>query len=129
MAIANCVDHANVGRRRREDGLFSPRRSTGKPVPQLTFSQQENTMALDDFLEPEVGVAVAVTAAVASPKVRKAIRTGLVYGLAGLLMAGDKLKSAASGVAEKARQMATSAGNGAEEGAKSPSVAAEGASS
>src|SRR5690349_1574853 len=76
------------------------------------FSQQEMTMALDDFLGPEVGVAVAVTAAVASPRVRKAVRAGLVYGLAGLLMAGDKLKAAASGVADKARKMATTAGNG-----------------
>jgi hypothetical protein len=86
-------------------------------------------MALEDFLEPEVGVAVAVTAAVASPRVRKAVRTGLVYGLAGLLMAGDKLRSAASGVAAKARQMATTGGNGTEEGAKAPNLAAEGASS
>ncbi len=66
-------------------------------------------MALDDFLEPEVGVAVVVTAAVASPRVRKVIRTGLVYGLAGLLAAGDKLKEAASGVTQKAREMTQAA--------------------
>jgi hypothetical protein len=63
-------------------------------------------MALDDFLEPEVGIAIAVTAAVASPGARKVIRKGLVYGLAGVLMLGDKLKEAASSVAEKARQVA-----------------------
>jgi len=66
-------------------------------------------MALDDFMEPEVGIAVVVTAAVASPRVRKTIRQGLVYGLAGLLMVGDKLKSAASGVAQKAREVAAPA--------------------
>ncbi len=75
-------------------------------------------MALDDFIEPEVGIAVAVTAAVASPRVRKVIRQGLVYGLAGLLIAGDKLKAAASGVAQKARQMTEAATNGTEQAAK-----------
>ena len=45
-------------------------------------------MALEDFMEPEVGVAVAVTAPVASPQVRNVLRRGAVYGLAGLLMAG-----------------------------------------
>jgi hypothetical protein len=68
-------------------------------------------MALDDFLEPEVGVAVVVTAAVASPRVRKVLRQGLVYGLAGLLIAGDKIKSAATGVAQKARDMTAAAAN------------------
>ena len=53
-------------------------------------------MALDDYLEPEVAIAVAVTAAVASPPVRKAIRKGAVYGLAGLLIARDKVMALAS---------------------------------
>ncbi|HEY4003458.1 MAG TPA: hypothetical protein VGO93_31615 [Candidatus Xenobia bacterium] len=44
---------------------------------------------LDDYMEPEVAVAVAVTAVVASPKVRRVLRQGAVYGLAGLMMAGD----------------------------------------
>jgi hypothetical protein len=61
-------------------------------------------MALDDFLEPEVAVAVAVTAAVASPPVRKVIRRGVVYGLAGLLVAGDKISSAARGIAHSAQE-------------------------
>jgi len=85
-------------------------------------------MALDDFMEPEVGVAVVVTAAVASPRVRKAIRQGLVYGLAGLLMAGDKLKSAASGVAQKAREVATTNG-GTQEAPKPAIITSEGAPS
>jgi hypothetical protein len=55
-------------------------------------------MALEDYMEPEVGIAVAVTAAVASPQVRNVLRRGAVYGLAGLLMAGDAASSLAQGV-------------------------------
>jgi hypothetical protein len=72
-------------------------------------------MALDDYLEPEVavvaGVAAAVTAAVISPPVRQAVRRGLVYGLAGLLMAGDRITAAAREVAHSAEQAAASAGS------------------
>ncbi|HEY7330326.1 MAG TPA: hypothetical protein VH592_21990 [Gemmataceae bacterium] len=67
-------------------------------------------MAMDDFIEPEVAIAVAVTAAVASPPVRKALRRGLVYGLAGLLVAGDKVAGAAREIARNAQQAATSSG-------------------
>ncbi len=84
-------------------------------------------MDFDDFLEPEVGVAVAVTAALASERVRKVVRQGLVYGLAGLLIAGDKLQSAASGVAQKAREAAASAGTGAQEAEHTPGKAVEAA--
>jgi hypothetical protein len=63
-------------------------------------------MALDDYLEPEVAIAVAVTAAVASPSVRKVMRRGIVYGLAGLLVAKDKAMTVAQGIAEGARQAA-----------------------
>lgn len=66
-------------------------------------------MAVDDFMEPEVAIAVAVTAAVASPPVRKVLRRGLVYGLAGLLTAGDKIAGAARELANSARQSAASA--------------------
>jgi len=66
-------------------------------------------MALDDFLEPEVAIAVAVTAAVSAPPVRKVLRRGVVYGLAGLLAAGDKVSSAAREIAQKAQQAAASA--------------------
>ena len=61
-------------------------------------------MALEDYLEPEVGLAVAVTAAVASPKVRGALRRGAVYGLAGLLKAGDAVSALAQGVRRGARE-------------------------
>ncbi len=63
-------------------------------------------MAVDDFWEPEVAIAVAVTAAVASPPVRKALRRGLVYGLAGLLTVGDKIVGAAREMARSAQETA-----------------------
>jgi hypothetical protein len=66
-------------------------------------------MALDDFVEPEVAVAVAVTAAVASPTVRKTLRKGIVYGLAGLLIARDKVAGFAHNVAENVRQTSAAA--------------------
>ena len=37
-------------------------------------------MALEDFLDSEVAVAVAATAALASPRVRGVLRRGAVYG-------------------------------------------------
>ena len=70
-------------------------------------------MALDDYLEPEVAIAVAVTAAVASPPVRKVLRRGLVYGLAGLLVAGDKITAATREIARSAQQTAATADNAA----------------
>jgi hypothetical protein len=57
---------------------------------------------LDDYLEPEVMIAVAVTAAVASPPVRKVLRKGLVYGLAGLMTVGDRVAGAARNLAAHA---------------------------
>ncbi len=72
-------------------------------------------MALDDYLEPEVAIAVAVTAAVASPPVRKVLRRGLVYGLAGLMMAGDKIAATAREIAHNAQQTAAPAGPAAPE--------------
>jgi hypothetical protein len=60
-------------------------------------------MELDDFLEPEVLIAVAVTAAVATPGVRRVLRQGAVYGLAGLMMAGDRIAGAARSAAQSAQ--------------------------
>jgi hypothetical protein len=68
-------------------------------------------MALDDFMEPEVAIAVAVTAAVASPPVRRVLRRGLVYGLAGLLVARDKITGAAREIAHRAQETAAPASN------------------
>ena len=67
---------------------------------------EQSTMALEDYMEPEVGIAVAVTAAVASPQVRNVLRRGAVYGLAGLLMAGDAVSALAQGVKRGAQQAA-----------------------
>lgn len=64
-------------------------------------------MELQDLMEPEVGIAVVVTAAIASPEVRKVVRRGAVYGLAGLLMAGDAVKSFTRGVGRGVQQAAT----------------------
>jgi hypothetical protein len=72
-------------------------------------------MDLEDFWEPEValtaGLVAAVTAAAASPRVRQVMRRGAVYGLAGLMIAADKVRSAAQGVAATAQNAAQSARN------------------
>ena len=54
---------------------------------------------LESYAEPEVAVAAVVVAAVVSPPVRRTIRRGVVYGLAGLLLAGDKVAAASTAVA------------------------------
>ncbi len=74
-------------------------------------------MSLDDLLEPEVLIAVGVTAAVMSPPVRKVMRKGAVYGLAGMLMVGDKLAAMARGVGQGAQNLASSARNKVQEAA------------
>ena len=80
----------------------------------LTTWERRLAMDLDDFWEPEVavtaGVAAAVAAAAASPRVRKALRQGAVYGLAGLMIAGDKIVAAARGLASSAQQATANAG-------------------
>ena len=65
-------------------------------------------MALEDFLDSEVGIAVAATAVVLSPRARSLVRRGIVYGLAGALRAGDALSGAARGVAGEVQQTAAS---------------------
>ena len=52
-------------------------------------------MAVEDFLDGEVAIAVVATAALSSSRVRTALRRGVVYGLAGVLRAGDALASTA----------------------------------
>ncbi len=52
-------------------------------------------MAVEDFLDGEVAIAVAATAALSSSRVRKVLRRGVVHGLAGVLRAGDALASTA----------------------------------
>ena len=98
-------------------------------------------MALEDYLESEVVVAVAATAAVMSPRVRGVLRRGAVYGLAGVLRAGDAISSvahnaapgaqhaanvAAGTVQNAAHQAAASAGSVMEEAAERARPAAGG---
>ena len=52
-------------------------------------------MAVEDFLDGEVALAIAATAALSSARVRKVLRRGVVYGLAGVLLAGDALAATA----------------------------------
>jgi len=84
-------------------------------------------MALDDFLESEVAIAVGATAALLSPRVRGVLRSGAVYGLAGALIAGDAVSSVARGIGRGAQQAASSAGDVAQEAAGAASGAAQGA--
>ena len=55
-------------------------------------------MALEDWLESEVAVAVAATTVVLSPKARRVVRRGAVYAVAGALKASDLVAAAARGV-------------------------------
>jgi hypothetical protein len=55
-------------------------------------------VALDDFAEPETAIAVGATAVVFSPRVRELLHRGAVYGVAGVLVAGDAVTSFARGV-------------------------------
>jgi hypothetical protein len=59
-------------------------------------------MALDDFLDSECAVAVAATAVALSPRARRVVRRGAVYGVAGVLKATDFTTAAARGVARGA---------------------------
>jgi hypothetical protein len=72
-------------------------------------------MGPDDFMEPEVAVAVAVTAALSSPRARKVMRRGAVYGVAGILKARDALMSTAGGMQHSAAATAGMDGSGPEE--------------
>jgi len=70
-------------------------------------------MALDDYLDSEVAIAVAATAAVLSPRVRGVLRKGAVYGLAGALVAGDAIGSFARGIGRGAQQAASTTADAA----------------
>lgn len=61
-------------------------------------------MALDNFVRPKIAIAVAVTAAIASPSVRRTVRKGAVHGLAGLLSAGDRLSALAEDASRRGKQ-------------------------
>jgi membrane protease subunit (stomatin/prohibitin family) len=82
-------------------------------------------MALEDYFESEVAIAAAATAAVLSPRVRGVLRTGAVYGLAGVLMAGDALGTFARGVARGAQQTASAATATAQQAASAAAATAQ----
>lgn len=81
-------------------------------------------MALEDYLEPEVGIAVAATAAIMSPQVRGILRRGAVYGLAGLLRAGDAISGAAQSAMTQVQQAAASGVDAAQQTATEAQTAA-----
>ena len=83
-------------------------------------------MALEDFLDSEVAVAVAATAALASPRVRGVLRRGAVYGVAGLLTASDMISSFARGAARGAQQTASSATTRVQDATQQAPAAAHG---
>jgi hypothetical protein len=77
-------------------------------------------MAVDDYLESEVAVAAAATAALLSPQVRGVLRKGMVYATAGVMTAGDAVGSVAKGAG---RGMKRVAGKGGEAASTAPAVA------
>jgi hypothetical protein len=77
--------------------------------------RDEAAMDLEDFLETEVAAAVAATAVIFSPRVRKVLRRGLVYTVAGGLIVGEVATSAARGVGRGVQQGMTSARRFAQE--------------
>jgi hypothetical protein len=74
------------------------------------LSSREGCMPVqaENFAEPEVAAAAVVGAAVASPSVRKVLRRSAVYGVAGVLVAYDKVAALAQGVFRGVRQATTS---------------------
>jgi flavin-dependent dehydrogenase len=66
-------------------------------------------MALEDYLEPEIAVTAAVVAAIFSPGARRLIRRGAVYGMAGVLIAGDAVTSMAKSVGHGMQQAGAAA--------------------
>jgi hypothetical protein len=69
-------------------------------------------MELEDYLEPEIAVTAAVTAAVFSPRGRQFLRRGAVYGIAGVLIAGDAITSFVRNIGQGLRQVGASASEG-----------------
>jgi hypothetical protein len=55
-------------------------------------------MAADDYMDEKVGVAVAASALVFSPKVRNVLHRGAVLGVSGVLAAADVLSGFIRGI-------------------------------
>jgi hypothetical protein len=60
-------------------------------------------MGVDDYMDREAGAIAAATAAAVSPRARELLRRGAVYGLAGLMKAGDVAVAAARGAVKGAK--------------------------
>ena len=73
------------------------------------------------LIEREVGAAVAATAVALSPRARKIVRQGAVYGLAGAIKAGDVVVSTARGAVRGAQQGVTGREDGGAAGEASSS--------
>lgn len=71
------------------------------------------------FFNRDVGIAVAVTALVTSPKARSWVRRGAVYGLASVLSARDKAQVVAAQAAVEAKNVAASSTEVVEEAKES----------
>jgi hypothetical protein len=71
-------------------------------------------MALDDYLDSEIGIAVAATAVLLSPRVRGLVRKGIVSVLAGAIKAGDVVARGTRNMQEEAKHV-TRFGAAAEE--------------
>lgn len=64
-------------------------------------------MDVEDYLDTKTGVVAAATAASVSPRARELFRRGAVYGLAGMMKAGDVAVAAARGAVRGAKDAAT----------------------
>lgn len=80
--------------------------------------REGRNMEPEDFLEPEIAVTAAVVAAVCSPRLRRFLRRGLVYGTAGALIAGNTIASFAKNVSKGAKQAGASMAQATQEGAR-----------
>jgi hypothetical protein len=66
-------------------------------------------MDFEDFIEPEIAVTAAVAGAIFSPRARKVMRKGLVYGMAGVLSIGDVVTAFARSVSQGVQQASEAA--------------------
>ena len=65
-------------------------------------------MDFEDSSIPGMVIVAAVTAAVFSPRVRKFLRRGVVYGVSGVLIAGDAVTSFAHSIGQGVQEAAAS---------------------
>jgi len=79
------------------------REGTGSCCPSLrsvqgaAFWKGDLMFDLEDYVETETAVAIAATALILSPRARRVVRRGVVYGLAGILTAVEAGRSLLQG--------------------------------